>query len=187
MNITDEDIITLYWQRNETAIVETEQKYGAQCLLLAQRILEQMQDAEECVNDTWLHTWNNIPPQRPAFLQAFLMKITRNLAFDYYKHRHAKKRGGNQLPLVLDELSDCVTNSSLPEEQLIQRELQSCIQNFLQTVPAIDRCVFLHRYFLLENATGIAAFYHMKPGTVRANLVRTRKKLSSHLHREGYL
>ena len=101
----DSQIVALYWQRSPDAIKETENKYGAYCFSIADNILHSKEDAEECVNDTWLKTWNAIPPQRPNKLQLFLAKITRNLSFNRYKAKAAEKRGGGEMPIVLDELA----------------------------------------------------------------------------------
>lgn len=98
----DNKIVQLYWERNEQAIVESSNKYGTYCNSISQNILFNWADAEECVNDTWLHAWNSMPPHKPYILSTFLGKITRNLSFDCYKRNHRDKRGGNNIDLVLD-------------------------------------------------------------------------------------
>ena len=105
----DNDIIQLYWDRNEQAIRITSDKYGHYCKAIARNILNNEEDAEECVNDTWLHAWNAMPPHRPSLLSTFLGKITRNLSFDLYRKMHRKKRGESQMDAVLDELEECVS------------------------------------------------------------------------------
>ena len=102
----DSQIIELYWQKNTDAISETANKYGAYCFAIAQNILHNTEDSEECVNDTWLHAWNAIPPQRPEAFRMFLAKITRNLSFNRFHVQNAKKRGGGEITLVLEELAE---------------------------------------------------------------------------------
>ena len=104
----DEKIVQLYWNRDEQAIPATAQKYGNYCTSIAKNIIGNLEDAEECVNDTYLNAWNSMPPHRPGVLSTFLGKIVRNLSFNRYKYNTADKRGGGELPLVLDELSDLV-------------------------------------------------------------------------------
>ena len=105
--LEDRQIIELYWQKNADAISETASKYGAYCFTIAENILHSTEDSEECVNDTWLHAWNAIPPQKPNILRLFLAKITRNLSFDRFNARNAEKRGGGEIALVLEELGEC--------------------------------------------------------------------------------
>ena len=101
----DANIVQLYWDRNEQAIPATADKYGSYCTSIAKNILGNNEDAEECVNDTYLNAWNSMPPHRPSILSTFLGKIVRNLSFNRYKHNNADKRGGGELPVVLE---DCV-------------------------------------------------------------------------------
>ena len=122
----DHQIVQLYWDRDEAAIPATEAKYGAYCRTIAGNILSDRRDAEECVNETWLNTWNAIPPHRPRILATFLGKITRNLSFNRYKHNRAAKRGGGQTEAILDELAECVSGApgaESPEHALDAREL----------------------------------------------------------------
>lgn len=104
----DRQIVELYWQKNADAISETSSKYGAYCFTIADHILNNAEDSEECVNDTWLHAWNAMPPQKPNVLRMFLAKITRNLSVNRFNARGAEKRGGGEIILVLDELADCL-------------------------------------------------------------------------------
>ena len=108
----DQKIIELYFDRNETAISETDKKYGSYCHTIAYRILQNLPDAEECVNDTWLRAWNAMPPQRPSVLRQFLAKITRNLSLDRWRGANAEKRGGGEAALALEELGECVSTST---------------------------------------------------------------------------
>ena len=146
----DQQIIELYWARSEQAIRESETKYGAFCLSIARNILAQEQDAEECVNDTWLRAWNAMPPHRPARLSTFLGKLTRNLSFNRYKARRAGKRGGGQLPLVLDELGECVSGREDVEGAVDRKELIRALDDFLTALPRRSRDLFVRRYWYAD-------------------------------------
>lgn len=133
--MSDEQIVTLYLQRNETAISATHDRYGPYCYSIAHRILDSAQDSQECVNDTWLRTWNSIPPQRPRALKSFLAKITRNLAFDRFKRERTRKRGAGEIQLALDELEECVAAHSDVESEVLSEELKRSIDRFLRSRP----------------------------------------------------
>ena len=111
----DARIVELYWERDEAAIAESSAKYGGYCYQIAFRILALREDAEECVNDTWLHAWNAMPPQRPSILSAFFGKLARNLSLDRWRRNRAAKRGGSQVELALHELGDCLPAPGGPE------------------------------------------------------------------------
>lgn len=183
----DQQIVALYWQRSDEALVQSDAKYGAYCYAVAHRIVENDQDAEECVNDTWLHAWNAMPPQRPSVLRMFFAKITRNLSFDRIRGRNAKKRGGGELPLALEELSRCIGRESPLEDALLARELAQTVRAFLRTLPDRECDVFLRRYFFIEPLADIAAGYGLSRNHVSVLLRRTRRKLRDHLQKEGYL
>lgn len=181
----DNTIIELYWARDQEAIDLTADKYGDYCYTVAWNILEDQEDSEECVNDTWMKTWNSIPPERPGRLRPFLAKITRNLSLDRYRANHAQKRGKGQLPLVLEELSECISSSSV-EAEIEVRELSECINTFVKSLEQRDRNIFIRRYFYTEKTGDIAAKYHLTDDVVRKSLSRSRKKLAVHLQKEGY-
>ena len=182
--MNDQQIIALYFERDERAIVETNQKYGSYCYTVAHNILNNPQDSEECVNDTWLKAWNSIPPARPNHLNLFLAKITRNLSFDKYKASHSQKRGGGELPLVLDELEFCVADSRDIEGELIAKEMEQSVLAFVRNLPDQERNIFLRRYFYVESIGEIAARYALKEGNVSVILSRTRQKLQQALRKE---
>lgn len=182
----DAQIIALYWSRDGEAIRQTDEKYGAYCFTIAQRIVQSHEDSEECVNDTWLRAWNAMPPERPDYLKLFLAAITRNLSLDRLKERKTAKRVGGAAALALDELSECVSGSPEVEDAVIAKELSESVGRFLDTLPPETRKLFLRRYFFLESAEEIAQMYAMRPGTVTVALHRTRKKLREHLKREGF-
>ena len=182
----DERIVSLYWARDEQAITETSVKYGAYCHHIAHNILENREDTEECVNDTWLRAWEAMPPHRPGKLSAFLGKITRNLAFDRYRKAHTEKRGGGQIDLVLEELEECVSGRSDPESQLAGKELAAEIDRFLKTLPKEKRYLFILRYWHAESVPALAKRFGMSENNVSVNLNRIRKKLKEHLAGAGY-
>ena len=182
----DSQIVALYWQRSPDAIKETENKYGAYCFSIANNILHSKEDAEECVNDTWLKTWNAIPPQRPNKLQLFLAKITRNVSFNRYKAKAAEKRGGGEMPIVLDELAECVAGDTTVEQTYAAKELERRIGAFVRALPERDGNVFVRRYFFTESVSQIAKLYGLTENHVMVILSRTRKKLKTQLIKEGF-
>jgi RNA polymerase sigma-70 factor (ECF subfamily) len=183
----DEEIIDLYWRREESAIQETHAKYGSYCYTIANRILYNHQDSEECVNDTWLRTWNALPPERPGFLRSYLAKITRNLSLDRYRSNTSQKRGGGEFRLALDELAECVADTKDLEDELMAQELNTIIQSFVKSLPPRDGDVFLRRYFYFDSTGDIARRYGLKESNVLMILSRTRSKLKDRLTKEGYL
>ncbi len=183
----DSQIIALYLSRSPQAISETEKKYGRLCRSMAGNILKNWSDAEECVNDTYLALWNAIPPHQPRSLVAFLAKITRRTAINRYFSETAEKRGGGHIPLVLEELGECISAGPDPEELVQGKDTHRAINRFLSRLPATERRVFLRRYFLLEPVKEIAVSLGFSEGKVSAMLHRTRKKLRTYLEKEGYL
>lgn len=181
----DVGIIELYWARDERAVAETEQKYGAYCRSISYHILKDRQDAEECINDTWVKAWNAIPPQRPFALGAFLGKIARNISLNRYRRANAQRRGGGVVPLLLDELRDCSADG--PEQQLEAAELGRCLDQFLRQLPQKDCCIFLRRYWYMDSMEEIARRYHLAVGTVKSSLFRSRQKLKIYLQQEGMM
>ena len=182
----DEQILDLYFARDEQALAETDRKYGGYCFTLANGILNSEQDAEETVSDTYWKAWNTIPPHRPSVFKLFLAKITRNLAFSRWRQYSAEKRGGGEMNLVLDELAECIAAPVGVEEQVSAKELGKTIRAFLDTLPVQEQDIFLRRYFFVEESGTIAKRYGMKPATVLRTLSRTRMKLKKYLAREGY-
>ena len=181
----DAAIVDLYWQRSERAIDESEQKYGAYCCTVAYNILSDSQDAEECVNDTWLGAWNAMPAARPARLGAFLCKITRNLSLDKLRHRTRLKRGG--AVVVLEELRECLPERSNVAETVERKELLAAIDAFLSALPVDERVAFVGRYWLMLPLQDMARQLNCREGTLKSSLHRTRKKLRRHLEQEGLL
>lgn len=184
--ISDEQIINMYWQREEEAILRTDEKYGAYCFAVSKRILDNQEDAKECINDTWLKTWHSLPPEKPAFLRAFLVKITRNLSLDRYRAEHSIKRGGDSVLLVLEELGECVSGRDSVEGHMEEKALQETIRQFVSGLAKQEKYIFIRRYFYMESTKEIAVRYAMKDSNVRKILSRTRVKLKNHLVQEGY-
>lgn len=182
----DERIIKLYFNRDEDAIARTSEKYGPYCFRVAENILYDHMDSEECVNDTWLKTWDSIPPKRPQVLKIFLAKITRSLAFNRYTAKYAKKRGGGEIALVLDELSECIGTGD-PASEFELCELGETVNEFLKSLPETDRNIFLRRCFYTESVEQVAKRYSMTGAAVMNRLSRTRKKLKQYLMKEGFL
>ena len=183
----DSQIIELYWQKNTDAISKTANKYGAYCFAIAQNNLHNTEDSEECVNDTWLHAWNAIPPQRPGAFRMFLAKITRNLSFNRFHVQNAKKRGGGEITLVLEELAECLDGGVNVEAEYERKELEQCISRFVRALPMRERNVFVRRYFFTEPITAVAERYGLTENHIMVILSRTRKKLRLELMKEGYL
>ena len=182
----DQQIVDLYWAREEQAIHESEHKYGVYCRSIAWNILNNRQDTEECVNDTWLRAWNAMPPQRPDLLAVFLGTITRNLSLDRWRKNQAKKRGSGQLETVFSELEDCVSDGVSLEERLSRDTLSKLLDRFLGTLSQRDRCIFVRRYWYTDSIRDIAQKYHMTQSAVKVNLHRSRAKLRTLLEQEGY-
>ena len=182
----DEKIVQLYLERNEQAIPETASKYGRYCTSIANNILGNNEDAEECVNDTYFNTWNTIPPHKPKMLSTFLGKIVRNLAFNKYKYYTAEKRGGGEIDLVLDELANCVSAKDDVVQAYEYHELVSGINEFLNELPERKRNIFVCRYWYADSISVIAKRYNMSNTAVSMMLNRLRSELQDYLVKKGY-
>lgn len=183
----DKAILDLYWARSERAISETDAKYGAYCFCIANNILDNREDSEESVNDTYLAAWNSIPPKRPAIFSAFLGKMTRYISLDHWKKRSRLKRGGGEVPLCLEELENCVSGRESTEDAAIRKETLAAVNRFLDSLPETERKIFLCRYWYLEPVKDIAERFSFSPNRTTVLLSRTRKKLNAHLAKEGLL
>ena len=181
----DKEIVDLYWERSETANEETVNKYERYCFSIANNIINDIDDALECVNHVYLATWNSIPTHRPVYLNAFLGKITRNLSLDYIRKNGALKRGGGTIQLVLDELVECIPDISTVEQRIEERELVQSINIFLKKLPERDCNVFVRRYWYAESIEEVARFYGMGQSKVKSILFRVRNKLRKYLEGEG--
>lgn len=178
--LDDPDIVALYHKRDERAITESDAKYGSLCRSIALRLLGHREDAEECVNDTWFSAWNAMPPERPAFLGAFLGRITRNHAISRWRRDHAQKRFDG-MEILLSELNDCVPGADTAQLNLERRELAGWISAWLDQTQAGDRWLFLRRYWYGEPVEELAAQLGIRPNTCSQRLLRLRKSLRTFL------
>ncbi len=183
----DRQIIALYNERSEAALSETAKKYGRYCRAIAYNILNNEEDSEECVNDTWLRAWESIPPQCPERLSAFLGKITRNLALNRYKHKNREKRGGGQTLLVLEELTECIPGTESTEAAAEEALLVDILNRFLEELPAEKRKLFLRRYWYMSSVKEIAEDFGLSESNVKMTLLRLRSKLKQSLEKEGII
>ena len=178
----DNAIIELFWQRSEDALTECKAKFGGFCRMVANNILQNDGDADECVNDALFRAWNAIPPAKPSFLKAFLGKITRNLALDRYEATHSKKRGGGSIEMALEELADIPAR-----EETSDGELTQAINAFLHSEPAENADIFLKRYWFLHSIKEIAAMYGYSENKTMSLLFRMRGRLKQRLESEGLM
>ena len=183
----DEEIIELYFKRNERAIEETDIKYGGYLTSIAKNILKCIEDVEETLDDTYMKAWKRIPPTRPQILRIFLGKMTRNIAFNKYESMNAKKRGGGEIAAVLDELEECIPDANDVETAILGAELSKIINDFVNCLPEKEAYIFSCRYFYTEDISTIARKYNMTNNNVSVMLSRLRAKLQRRLVKEGYL
>ena len=179
----DEQIISLYWERDERASLETSQKYGGYCHTIYYNIVASAEDAEECVNETWLRTWNSVPPSRPVVLPPFLARIVRNLSIDRVRRSHAARRSG--YTLALDELSECTASEANVEAEFDARELASAVNRFLHRLPERECGLFLERYFYMRSVEEDAQKWSVSANYAAVLLHRTRKKLHTYLKKSN--
>lgn len=182
----DYQIIALYNARDERAIGETAQKYGSYCMSIAQNILHNMMDSEECVNDTWLQTWNSIPPACPSVLKTYVGRITRNLSINRYRANRREKRGGGEVDVALEELGEVALDEYEVQTQVERMELCEAFNRFLRTLPARECNVFIRRYYHLDSVENIARRYGISRSNVFKILSRTRQRLKIFLEEEGF-
>lgn len=182
--MTDEMIVDMFWQRSEKAIEETDKLYGCYFHYIANGILRCDEDSKEIVNDTYHKAWNSIPPARPISLKAFLGRITRQLALNRLEKNMAQKRGGGEFALVLDELSEVITDES-EDDALAVEELSKHINSFLRSLPLETRRVFIRRYWHMASVSDISKDFSISESKVKSMLFRTREKLRKYLIKEG--
>ena len=181
--MTDSQIIALFWDRNEDAIRETDRAYGRRLHVLSDRILRNEQDAQESVSDTYLKTWETIPPQRPAYFFAYLAKLCRNFSLARLQWRSAAKRSAQVVELTR-EMDECIPDHSL-ERKLEGEELWQLLNEFLDSLSSENRLIFLRRYWYADSVREIAERYQISESKVKTQLHRTRKKLQQFLEGEG--
>lgn len=181
----DTQIVELFWCRNEQAIAQAKQKYSQYCYSIAYNILRNSQDAEECVNDTYLAAWNTIPPQRPDNLAEYLGKICRNLSLKRLRDDSVIKRGGAANTVSLDEFATCIPAGKDFREELQAWELTQLLNEFLRSLSAQDRRVFVCRYWYCDSVEEICIQFGFGKSKVKMILLRTRNKLQEFLIKEG--
>lgn len=186
ISMTDERIIELFFARSERGIEELDTKYGATCHKIAQNILGNKEDAEECVNDAYLGVWNSIPPKKPNLLSAFLFKILRNLSITRYHANTAQKRN-SFYDIALDELGDTISTEESIEKECSQKELTNAIEGFLDTLTRENRVIFVCRYWFSESYTEIAKRTGLTEKNISVRLIRIREKMKEYLSERGIL
>ena len=182
----DEKIVSLYWERSEDAIRQTELKYDRYLTKIAHNILDDLEDSRERVNDTYLAAWNSMPPHRPSILSTYLGKITRRLSIDCFRSRNRNKRRDSQYALSLQELGDCVSAGNTTEEIVNVKLLADCIGMYLRLLPEEARNAFIGRYYYLDSLKEVAAYCGMTESKCKTLLYRTRVGLKEYLEKEGF-
>lgn len=181
----DKQIVNLYFERSEAALTETQKKYGRYVGRIAYNILNNKEDTEECVNNTYLKAWEAIPTHKPENLATYLGKIARNLALDMYEKSKAKKRGAGQVTLALDELKECVPFAQCVENVVDEIVFKEKLNAFLETLSVETRVIFVRRYWHLCSIKEISKEYKLSESKVKMTLHRTREKLKTYLEQEG--
>ena len=184
--LSDGEIIELYWQREEQAIKETDRKYQHFLLAVAHNILRDVQDCEECLNDTYLGAWNAIPPARPKVLQAFLATIMRRTAIDRYKAGKRQKRIDSELTVALSEVEELLTDGSDPAAELDARELGRVISEYIRALTKRRRYIFMSRYYMARPIGEIAKLLGCSESTVNKEIAAIKRDLKEKLEKEGY-
>lgn len=179
----DTKIIALFWERNEQAVKETDIAYGRRLYVLSNNILNNREDAQECVSDTYMETWKTIPPKRPKHFYAYLAAICRNLSLNKLDWRMAAKRNAEVVALT-QEMESCIPDRR-QDAELDRREFKRVLEAFLDSLPKESRLIFLRRYLYVDTVAEIAARYGISEGKVKTQLHRTRNKLRSFLAKEG--
>lgn len=182
----DEQIVSLYWAREESAIRETEKKYDRYLTKIAHNILNNPEDSRESVNDTYLAAWNSMPPHRPSVLSAYLAKLTRRISIDCFRYRTREKRLGSEYVISLSELGDCVSGGNTTEEIVNVKLLADAIGIYLRTQSAEARTAFLARYYFLDSVRDVAAYLGISESKCKSLLYRTRIGLKAYLEKEGF-
>lgn len=178
----DKKIVALYWARNESAISESEAKYGKYCYSVAYNVLHSHEDSEECLDDTWVGAWHAMPPERPSKLSSFLARITRNVAIDRYRRYSAEKRSA-ELDMAIDEFWECIPSEDAPIDE--ELGLKEAINGFLAGLEPKARVIFMRRYWYSMSVKDIAESMHISETHVSVILHRTRSKFKEYLTKEG--
>ena len=184
-NIADDQIIALYFRRDQQAIAYTEKKYGGLCQSIAKCILGSREDAEECMNDALLTLWDTIPPEKPRSLAAYISVIARNLAINRRLAAHRQKRGGGEFSVALSEIENTLAAPDQLESVLDTIAIGDAIDRFLDDLPAETRVMFVLRYWSDLSIKEIADRCDVGQSKVKMTLLRTRNALKAYLEKEG--
>ena len=184
--LTDNEIVELYWQREERAIKETDRKYGSYLHTIAYNIVHDRLDCEECLNDTYIGTWERIPPARPGMFKAFVAKIMRNIALDRFRKNRASKRVPSELVMSLEELDECIPSENSPEDIYFVKAIGKVINDYISSLSSRKEFIFVCRYYYSDKISDIAKLLEMSEKTVFRDLVEIREGLRELLAKEGY-
>ena len=181
----DRRIVELFLERSEEAILETDIKYGRYCHKIAFNVLGNDEDSEECVNDAYMRAWGSIPPNEPDSMASYIGRITRNLDLDRLRQKQSDKRGNGEVPVVLDELAECVSGHDELERRQDSAEIAAAIDSFLDELNSVERGVFMRRYWMMEPIADVANRYDISVSKTTTMLFRLRNRLKKHFMKEG--
>lgn len=184
--LDDSEIIDLFFMRSERAITELSAKYGPLCMKISMNILSQKQDAEECVNDSYLVAWNTIPPQKPNPLRSYICRIVRNQSINRWRYKNAKKRK-SEYDLCLEELENVLSASGKIDDELNEEALVSYLEEFLDTLDPVNRMIFIRRFWFMDSYQAIAKMSGLREVTIRVRISRTKKSLKTFLVKKGVM
>jgi len=184
--LTDEQIVELYWRRDESAIRQTDVKYRRFLLSLANNIVRDLRDGEECLNDTYNGAWNAIPPAKPVLLQAFLGKIMRRTAINRFHANRTQKRVASEFAVSLSELGDFIADGTDMEREMETKELAKTISDFVRKLPDRQMYIFIGRFYIADPLSKLAGELGCSLSTVKREIEAIKKDLRKHLEREGY-
>lgn len=182
----DEQIVALFWRRDQEAIVQSQRKYHPYLSKIAYNILHDQEDSQEVVNDTYFKAWQSIPPQRPSKLSIYLGRLTRHGAIDRYRHHTSQKRQGDTYAMCLEELEECCATGQDPQQVLDGKLLAQAISRFLYTLKPQTRAMFLGRYYFLDSLKEVAQYCGVRESKAKSTLFRVRKALRAYLRQEGF-
>lgn len=182
----DDEIVALLWQRSEQALKETQNKYGKYCVYISNNILENEQDAEECVNEALNAVWNSVPPQKPNNLKTYIGKLTRNISISRWRENHSVKRCPSEFSVSLDEIEEIAIDDDF-DAKVNADSLSKSLSDFLRTLPNDERNIFIRRYWFGDPIKSICERYDFGESKVKVTLKRTRDKLAQYLKKEGLI
>lgn len=185
--MNDSEIVKMFINRDQNAIVHAEEQYRKYCSSIAFGILYNREDSDEAVNDTYLGAWNSIPPNKPENLKTYLGRLTRNISIKILRSKNSEKRGNGKSMLILDEIAECTYADNNTEKEIELKELSDAVNSFVRKLPEEEQKIFICRYWYFESVKGIAERFSMSESKIKSMLFRTRKKLVKHLRKEAFL